>query len=143
MSDENKEAEYRRTLGVKENYVHERAHYDGLCKAAIRRTRSKRRIVMRRGDTPDGAGKTVTVSQAQFEAYTIISEFLKTSTKDSIQVTHLRKLGIRKATLKALVKSCLIRIKNESVSLWRKEPTDQEVMASGGVGKIVISMGVK
>jgi hypothetical protein len=98
---------------------------------------------MRRGDTPDGAGKTVTVSQAQFEAYTIISEFLKTSTKDSIQVTHLRKLGIRKATLKALVKSCLIRIKNESVSLWRKEPTDQEVMASGGVGKIVISMGVK
>ncbi|MHA2039655.1 MAG: hypothetical protein ACW98X_24830 [Promethearchaeota archaeon] len=144
MNDSNKEAEYRRTIGVKETYVHETAYYDGLCKKAKHRKQtSKKRIVLRQGHIPPGKGATVTISQAQWEAYTIITEVLASSKKDSIQIAHLRDVGIREATLKALSKSKLIEITEEAVRLWKRTKTDQEIMEKGGVGTIVISMGVK
>ena len=128
MSDENRLAEYTRVYGVKETLVHEKADSISLYKGAFKRLLRGKRIVKREGDVPRDKGKTVTVTDAQYKAYTAIVESMDTLGKDTLLYKTLRDVGFRESTLKSLEKLKLITIhKKKTVTLWKRSvlPTNE------------------
>lgn len=145
MSDEDKRAEYDRSSGKKTRYVHEEAYVRGVLSSAAKRIRRNQRYIFRYGDTPKGnekpAYKAIKVTNAQHQAYQLISGQCKN--EGTVRWETCRTVGIRAATLKALISKQLIT-KDDSglISLFVNTPTQEEMMAKHGVGKIVIKMGV-
>jgi hypothetical protein len=144
MSDEDKRAEYDRKPGIKKTYVHERAYERGLSNAAYKRLRKGKRTVTRNGDIPKGgeipAYRTITVTNAQHKAYTLISNWCKKM--PTIKVSTLRQVNIREATIKALESKQLITITDGIIRLYKRSPTQEELNNEHGVGKLVIKIGI-
>jgi hypothetical protein len=133
MSDENRMAEYTRIYGVKKTLVHEKADAIALFKGALKRLSRNKRVVKREGDVPSLKGKTVTVTNAQYDAYKIITQYFTSSGKDTVRVKTLRDVGIRNATLKALEKQELIQISDEQASLWRRPDKSHTAFIKNGL----------
>ena len=111
-----------------QSYVHEKAYERGANSILSRRISNKRRLVIRRGDTPKWnekpAYRTVAVTNSQHKAYILISDWCKDMA--TIHWDTLREVGIREATLKALEKKQLIQVNDGLIRLY-KESTNNGI----------------
>jgi hypothetical protein len=132
----------------KSKYRHENEEYISALKGGLKQRQRNKYPVKRKGDIPKGASSIVTVSSAQKLAYeSLVELFDMPGHAPYVKYEYVMKTTIREATIKALVKAELLDVYeyegDKYIRLWRYEPSDQEIMEKGGVGKLVISIGVK
>jgi hypothetical protein len=142
MTNDDKLKEYNRLYGVKKTLVHEQAYELAILKGALKAKINKRCVRKRVGDVPKGESSVITLSLAQGKAYDIICDNIPNYPGGILEST-LTKIGIRQSTIQALKTRKLIQIDDKRVKLYRLEETPEEIMQKNGVGRIMISMGVK
>jgi len=84
----------------------------------------------------------VTVSTTQAKCYNVVKDYLKHTNLDKVSIKTIKSIYLE-STIKALIKLNLFKIEGDYIKLGTYFETDVEIMEKGGVGKIMISMGMK
>ena len=132
--------EYKRILGVRKPMTHETAFEDGLKrKAKLKQLRLRlrrkgmsvlvNRSVQREGEIPKDykENRVKTVTTPQKEAYDLICKALAIH-KKGVSVQTLHGVGIRIATIKALMKQRLVQVKEGVLTHYKNEREPVEIV---------------
>ena len=127
--------------GFSQNYKHEERFGQTTLKRTDGVKPKRKYFVKRQGSNIKGNPRVVQVTQAQYNAYDVISDSIERNGYCSAIL--ILNVGIKESTLKVLLKKEIFTLKDTKLYHWEHVDTDTEIMSKGGVGKLVINIGIK